>query len=1007
MTITNSGDATINADEIIIRTGETLINGAGGGHVLAVDSLSIYGTYPNQVYVPDPGGASGSYVDDPDSGTRLTLQGGPAAVEITVGDQATAGDTGSIIIGREQQGSNNGGLLSTLNITDGARLISRNNAYYDNGGNTVVGGYENIIIAPAGTGSVNVAGTGSAVLAYGLGARISLGLDNGVDPAEGNLTVSAGGTAGALSVFAGLGNPGNITVTGTGSALNINDGYGQYGGALATVAGGLTLGRSGYRQGSTLTIADGGLVDISNTDGVTDAPFANLGFYGGASGTATITGAGSALNITQNGNAASGGAFLGIGRDGTGAITVSNDAAINITGDNAAISLGQLVSANATNYYATGALTINSGADVTVDSGDLDGGGLEIGFSNILRGSAGPQSVVTVDGEGSTLSVLSDAGAVQSFGAFLNVAREGDGALNITNGGDVVVDANGDILPVVQIGIGAADGSSLSNFAFDRATGSVTVDGAGSTFTLAGDDTSHIASAGLMIIGRNAGGEGALTISDGGAVALSETNSLIAVANEVNSTGAITISGAGSDLTAGLITVSVDNDFNFNNPGASVANGGIGRIDVRDGGTLTAERLTIGDRGAADLTGAITTSIDLHGDLAFAGAADGELTLTGDLSIETLGGLSITISDFSGGVGDQLTVNGNAAFGDLLDDVDLSVSTDSNIAVGDQFIFATATGDLTAITRVITDAATGLTFTLSAEDEGLVLTANQAQIGIDGLFNGDDQDNLLEGGNGDDTMFGFGGNDTLIGGEDNDVLSGGDGDDLLQGGDGDDTLEGGAGADHFSGGDGFDFVDYSNSDRRIQADMTTRTTGVGDALGDTFEGIEQVIGTRRNDNLRGDNDANILFGGSATDRIFGRAGDDTINGESGTDIMYGNAGADVMTGGLGRDRYIYFRDTDSRPGEGRRDVITDFDSGNDRMEISRIDADLTQRRKQRWDFVEEDAFTGTAGELRFEFDAALGLTIVQGDQTGAGQATFEIALEGDITLVERDFFLGF
>ncbi|MGB1215135.1 MAG: hypothetical protein ACPG4X_17335, partial [Pikeienuella sp.] len=69
MTITNSGDATINADEIIIRTGETLINGAGGGHVLAVDSLSIYGTYPNQVYVPDPGGDSGSYVDDPDSGT--------------------------------------------------------------------------------------------------------------------------------------------------------------------------------------------------------------------------------------------------------------------------------------------------------------------------------------------------------------------------------------------------------------------------------------------------------------------------------------------------------------------------------------------------------------------------------------------------------------------------------------------------------------------------------------------------------------------------------------------------------------------------------------------------------------------------------------------------------------------------------------------------------------------------------------------------------------------------
>ncbi|MGB0927728.1 MAG: M10 family metallopeptidase C-terminal domain-containing protein [Pikeienuella sp.] len=259
----------------------------------------------------------------------------------------------------------------------------------------------------------------------------------------------------------------------------------------------------------------------------------------------------------------------------------------------------------------------------------------------------------------------------------------------------------------------------------------------------------------------------------------------------------------------------------------------------------------------------------------------------------------------------------------------------------------------------------------------------------DDEITGNDAANMLEGGDGADTLIGGGGDDTLIGG------------------DGADVFEGGAGADHFSGGDGFDFVDYSNSDRRIQADMTTRTTGVGDALGDTFEGIEQVSGTRRNDNLRGDNDANILLGGSASDRIFGRAGDDTLNGESGTDIIYGNSGADVMTGGVGRDRFIYFRESDSRVGEGRRDTITDFTSGTDRIEISRIDADLNVRRKQRWDFVEEDAFTGTAGELRFEFDEALGLTLIQGDQTGNGQADFEIALEGDITLVERDFFLGF
>ena len=533
-------------------------------------------------------------------------------------------------------------------------------------------------------------------------------------------------------------------------------------------------------------------------------------------------------------------------------------------------------------------------------------------------------------------------------------------------------------MPVIQIGYGAV-------------TGSITVDGAGlydsSSLTLTGNDTSHLASAGLMIVGRNAGSDGSLTVSDGGIVTLSQTNSLISVANEANSTGAITISGSGSSLTAGLITVSVDNDFNFANPGANTATGGAGRIDVRAGGTLTAERLTIGDRGDADLVGTVTTDIELHGDLALNGVADGTLTLTGDLTVEQQGSLSITISSFANGAGDQLIINGDADFGALTGGVDLTVSTSENFAAGDTFVFATVSGALTATTRVVADQNSGQTFTLSAENGQLILTANEAQIGDDGLFEGDETANLFDGGEGDDTMFGFGGDDTLLGGDE------------------DDLLIGGAGADDLNGGDGFDFVSYADASRRVQVDTANIVNGIGDAAGDVFTSIEGIIGTRFNDNLRGGNEDNDIQAGGFSDRLFGRGGDDTLDGGGGADAIFGNSGADEMAGGAGRDRFIYFRVTETGVGEGQRDVITDFDAAaGETMEIRRFDADTTQGFRQAFDFIGADAFSNTAGELRFDQSSGLN-TIVQADTNGDGLADFEIELTGLIALTEANFLI--
>jgi len=176
-------------------------------------------------------------------------------------------------------------------------------------------------------------------------------------------------------------------------------------------------------------------------------------------------------------------------------------------------------------------------------------------------------------------------------------------------------------------------------------------------------------------------------------------------------------------------------------------------------------------------------------------------------------------------------------------------------------------------------------------------------------------------------------------------------------------------------------------------------------VGDVVDGFEEYHASDFTDQLRGDAGDNVFFGGGVTDRLYGRAGDDSLNGEAGADAIYGNLGADEMTGGddTARDRFIYFQMSESGVGAGNRDVITDFGSGEDRVEISRFDADTTQGFKQRFDFVGDTAFSNTAGELRYEQTG--GSTIVQADVNGDGIADFEIELLGLMDLIADDFLI--
>ncbi|WP_177198552.1 hypothetical protein [Novosphingobium sp. CF614] len=178
-------------------------------------------------------------------------------------------------------------------------------------------------------------------------------------------------------------------------------------------------------------------------------------------------------------------------------------------------------------------------------------------------------------------------------------------------------------------------------------------------------------------------------------------------------------------------------------------------------------------------------------------------------------------------------------------------------------------------------------------------------------------DAAVNGAAADDLLLGRFGtfNDRLAGGAGDDVLVGYAGDDNLSGGDGDDTFEGGLGADALSGGansaatDGTDAGDtarYVRSAVAVTVDLNlagAQTSADGsDALGDTLTGIENIVGSIYDDVIRGDANANKLFGLAGIDTLWGGAGDDVLSGDDGNDFLYGEDGADSMSGGLGNDK---------------------------------------------------------------------------------------------------------
>ena len=231
----------------------------------------------------------------------------------------------------------------------------------------------------------------------------------------------------------------------------------------------------------------------------------------------------------------------------------------------------------------------------------------------------------------------------------------------------------------------------------------------------------------------------------------------------------------------------------------------------------------------------------------------------------------------------------------------------------------------------------------SASDAGVDVGVDNGAVNLGGHAEGDV---LLFGGiedligsSFDDTLTGNSVRNNLYGGNGNDTLIAGDNDDELYGELGDDTLIGGRGADIIDGGaNGLkgDTASYSDSDLRITANLTSGTaTGSGHGAGDTLINIENLFGSRFNDSLTGDVNANTLNGFLGNDDMFGLGGNDTLIGGSGNDRLNGGTGNDTLNGGADSDTFVY---TDLAFG---RDTIIGWQNGQDLLDLSALGLDET------------------------------------------------------------------
>ena len=236
--------------------------------------------------------------------------------------------------------------------------------------------------------------------------------------------------------------------------------------------------------------------------------------------------------------------------------------------------------------------------------------------------------------------------------------------------------------------------------------------------------------------------------------------------------------------------------------------------------------------------------------------------------------------------------------------------------------------------------------------------ANAVGNQLDNYISGSAAANILVGADGADTILGGGGNDRLLGGE---------GDNSMVGGAGDDFVNGEAGNDNVDGSDGND----------------------------------TLLGLSGDDVILGRSGADQLFGGDGNDQLSGGSGNDILVGGTGADTLEGGEGIDVLSGGEGADVFLF-----SSVKTAERDIVTDFQTGIDRIGIS--SQALDQWAEQALHDSSLATYNGAStfpDGGRFAYSNDTGVLWYDADGVGPEKAEMVAVLRGAPELVLSDIFL--
>ena len=355
--------------------------------------------------------------------------------------------------------------------------------------------------------------------------------------------------------------------------------------------------------------------------------------------------------------------------------------------------------------------------------------------------------------------------------------------------------------------------------------------------------------------------------------------------------------------------------------------------------------------GAASDTTAGASSMDMASYRLSASAITANLTDSSqNLGADALGDTYIAIKGLIGSdfgdllVGDNQT---NRLEGGAGNDTLVGAGGADTLVGGEGSDWASYASALSAITASLSAPGGNLGDAL-----GDTYTSIENLLGSDfaDLLEGDSGKNILVGGKGDDSMVGGGGGDQYVGGDGkdvvdydksvlavqayldstfqqfnsgaavgdgynsienlvgsafNDVLVGDSADNALDGGAGDDTLTGAGGGDALNGGTGIDTASYASAAGAVTLDLSTGGAA-GEAKGDSYVSIENLIGSAFADNITGNGNDNLITGGAGDDSLVGGGGNDTLQGGDGDDLLKNSGtGRHVFEGGLGTNTVSY------------------------------------------------------------------------------------------------------